>query len=64
MTDIVIDTKRTVWIRKLIVAKPLWEGLGLTWEFVEMKENVKTSSACACLSVLQVWSCLLSSEYL
>lgn len=45
----VIDTKRRAWIKKLqLWKKHSGEGLGLTWKFIEMKENL--NSACAYLS--------------
>lgn len=65
ITNIVIDAEKNSLDQKIIIVrKPLWEGLGLIWKFIEMKNTLKTKSACAYLSILKICACLPSSEYL
>lgn len=47
VTIIVIAIRKNGLDEKIIiVGKPLWEGLGLIWKFIEMREKLKTKYAC------------------
>lgn len=63
ITNIVIVAEKNSLDQKIIIVrKPLWEGLGLIWKFIEMNKPLKTESACAHLSILKIRACLPSSE--